>query len=95
MFPASLSALSRDDADKMIRFRWSVASKSKDNPLPFTKDAIDVFFNSSKGIPRPICQSIDVALLAAFNQDRKQIDGELASLVIRSLVTKEEKEGKK
>jgi general secretion pathway protein A len=88
MFPASLSALSRDDADQMIRFRWSVASKAKDNPLPFTKDAVD----SSKGIPRSICQVADVALLAAFNQDRKNIDSALAKIVIRSLATKEEKE---
>lgn len=95
MFPASLSALSRDEAEQMIRFRWSVASKVKDNPLPLTKDAIDLIFNSSKGIPRSICQTIDVALLAAFNQDRKEIDGNLAKLVIRSLATQEERKGKK
>lgn len=95
MFPASLSSLSREEAEEMMKFRWSVASKSKSNPLPFTKEAMDAVFNYSKGIPRSICQVSDVALLAAFNQEKKEIDEGLVKLVISTLATKEEdKEGK-
>jgi general secretion pathway protein A len=95
MFPASLSSLSRAEAEEMMRFRWSVASKSKSNAFPFTKEAIDAIFNYSKGIPRSICQVSDVALLAAFNQEKKEINEELVKLVVHALATKEEnKEGK-
>jgi type II secretory pathway predicted ATPase ExeA len=91
MFPAALSSLTRDNAEDMMRFRWTTASKNKENPFPFTKEAIDLMFNASKGIPRSICQIADVALLAAYNSDRKTVDGELATIVIGSLFTEQEK----
>jgi general secretion pathway protein A len=92
MFPASLSSLTRDSAEEMMLFRWTNASKSKDNPFPFTKASIDLIFNASKGIPRSICQMADVSLLAASNSGQKTIDGELAAMVISSLFTDQEKE---
>jgi len=88
MFPASLSALSRDAAEGMMKFRWSVASVDKKSPLPFSKGAIDAIFNYSKGIPRAICQVSDVSLLAAFNTKKKNVDEKLIKTVISSLQTK-------
>ena len=85
MFPASLSALSREEAEAMMKHRWDVASQDKNNKLPFTKKAIDAIWNSSKGIPRSICQAADIALLAAFNTKEKKVDGKLIKPVIRSL----------
>lgn len=94
MFPASLSSLTRDNAEEMMRFRWKAASKDQDNPFPFDKEAIDQIFNASKGIPRSICQMADVSLLAAYKGDRKQITGDLTKLVIGSLLTEQEKQTK-
>ena len=88
MFPASISALSRDEAGAMMQHRWSVASQEKDNKLPFTKNSIDKIWNHSKGIPRSICQTSDIALLAAFNTKTKIVDSKLIEPVIRSLVAK-------
>lgn len=91
MFPASLSALTREDAEDMMKFRWETASKNKGNPFPFTSEALDVIFNASKGIPRAICQLADVSLVAAANNDRKTIDGALATAVANTLTTQHEK----
>jgi general secretion pathway protein A len=92
MFPASLSSLTRDNAEEMMRFRWKTASKSQDNPFPFNKEGIDLIFNASKGIPRSICQIADVSLLAGYKSDHKEINKDLIALVIGSLLTEQEKQ---
>jgi len=89
MFPAFLSALSRPEAEKMMKYRWKVASQSETYPLPFTNKAIDEIFNYSKGVPRAICQVADVSLLAAYNQKKHEIDDGLVRIVVNSLSIKE------
>ncbi len=88
MFPASLSALSRKEAETMMKHRWSVASQGMKNDFPFTKKSIDLIWNHSKGIPRSICQVADIALLTAFNTKSKEVNPEILNPVIRALESK-------
>ena len=52
MYPSALSALSRDETEELIKYRWQVASRTADNPLPFQGQAIDQVFAYSRGLPR-------------------------------------------
>ena len=88
MFPASLSSLSRDDTEEMLKFRWSVATSGKTKNFPFTKKAIDEMFNFSKGNPRAICQLADIALLAGFTRKQKKIDSKIVQIAINNLTVK-------
>jgi general secretion pathway protein A len=89
MFPAFLSALSRAEAEKMMQYRWNVASQNDASPLPFTTKAIDEIFNYSKGVPRYMCQVADVALLAAYNQQKHEVDEKIVQIIVNNLSGKE------
>jgi general secretion pathway protein A len=89
MFPAFLSALSRGEAEKMMQYRWKIASQNDASPLPFTTKAIDEIFNYSKGVPRYMCQVADVALLAAYNQQKHEVDEQIVQLIVNNLSGKE------
>jgi general secretion pathway protein A len=90
MFPAFLSALSRPEAQKMMEYRWQIASKNHNAPLPFTEKALDALFNYSKGVPRAICQVADVALLAAHTQHKQVVDEAQVRMVINTLLPTQE-----
>jgi len=89
MIPASIEPLSQKEAQKMMEFRWDVAVQNKNNPLPFSKKAIDELYRN--GNPRSICQAADISLLAAFNMKKKKIDERIAKMVTRSLLTEVER----
>jgi general secretion pathway protein A len=89
MFPAFLSALSRAEAEKMMQYRWKIASQNDASPLPFTTKAIDEIFNYSKGVPRYMCQVADVALLAAYNQQKHEVDEKIVQIIVNNLSGKE------
>src|SRR5918992_1202650 len=90
MFGAFLSALTRQEAQKMMEFRWKVASKNENAPLPFTEKAVDDIFKYSKGVPRAICKLADVALLAAYRQQKNEVDDAQVQIVINAITKKEE-----
>lgn len=73
MFPASLSALSREETEKLMRHRWRIASEREENPFPFHSDAVDLIFRKSTGVPRIVCKIADLALLSAFAQKQKTV----------------------
>jgi general secretion pathway protein A len=70
----ALTSLSRDDTERMIRFRYQV---SGGETLPFERDAIDAIFRYSKGLPRMICTLCNTALTKAFVQSRRRVDAHL------------------
>ena len=92
MFGAFLSALTRQEAQKMMEFRWKVASKNEDTVFPFTEKAIDEIFKHSKGVPRAICKLADVALLAAYRLEKNEVDEAQVQMVINALTNPEEEE---
>ena len=74
MYPASLSSLTRKDAEEMLNHRWAIASQSPVSKLPFTKSAIDLVWSASNGVPRSMCQVADIALLIAYNKKSSNIN---------------------
>ena len=70
----ALTSLSRDDTERMIRFRYQV---SGGEALPFDKEAIDAIFRYAKGLPRMICTLCNTALTKAFVQGRRTVNAHL------------------
>jgi general secretion pathway protein A len=58
MFPAFLSALSRSEAQKMMEYRWQIASTNDNSPLPFTAKALDELFNYQLSAEDHGCQPV-------------------------------------
>ena len=73
----------------MMQYRWKIASQNDASPLPFTTKAIDEIFNYSKGVPRYMCQVADVALLAAYNQQKHEVDEKIVQIIVNNLSGKE------
>ncbi len=67
----ALSSLSRDDTEKMIRFRFQVAGGTD---LPFTSGAFDAILRYTRGLPRMICTLCNTALTRAFTQKLPEVD---------------------
>ena len=88
MYPSALSALSREETEELIRYRWQVASVEQDNPLPLQKEALDAVFEYAKGLPRDVCKVCDLALLAAMAEQRHTIDGAEVRTVAEGLALK-------
>ena len=93
MFPAFLSALSRPETEKMMRYRWRVAAHQDTAQLPFTDKAIDELYTYSTGVPRKICQVADVSLLATFNQHQQEVNETTVKMVINTLSKRAQQEG--
>lgn len=88
MFPASLSALSREETEKLMQHRWRVASQQEDNPFPFAKEALDLIFRKSNGVPRTMCKLADLALLGTFAQKQKTVTQQFVEMAVKQEQTK-------
>lgn len=51
----------------------------------FTKDAFELIFENSGGIPRRINQICDMSLFIGFGKEAEKIDGEIVKEVVNSL----------
>ena len=69
---STLEPLSLTELEKMIAFRWQVASGGEDHP--FTKEALGRIFAASAGMPREANIVADNALLLAHLKGAAQID---------------------
>jgi general secretion pathway protein A len=76
---SSLGALSPAETEAMLKHRWLVAGGKE---FPFTEDALDTIYTSSKGIPRTEVILADNALLAGFLLGQKTIDADLIRQVV-------------
>jgi general secretion pathway protein A len=83
MFPATLSALSREETERMMRHRWRIASEHEDNSFPFTAEALDLIFRKSNGVPRTICKLADLALLSAFAQQQAMVEPAAVEMAVK------------
>lgn len=75
--------LDRDEIDKYIRHRLSVAGS--DNCVDFNDGAIEEIYQYSQGIPRLINILCDKALLAAFARETKSITRKVVKECIEEL----------
>jgi general secretion pathway protein A len=74
MTPAKLSALTRDETQSMMEFRWQVAGGTS---FPFTAGAIDEIYRLTSGNPRDICKLCDAVLLRAFVQKSRAVSKDI------------------
>jgi general secretion pathway protein A len=88
MFPAALAAFTHDDTEKMIAFRWQVAGG---NALPFSKDALELIFRRSLGLPREVVKICDMALLQAFSDQAKTVGPQTIDQVAKELYLERQK----
>jgi general secretion pathway protein A len=72
---STLEAMGFNEHAAMIDFRWRVASSNQDHP--FTPDALEAIYISSKGMPREACIIADNSLLAAYLAGKKVVDKEI------------------
>lgn len=76
---STLEPLSYDELQKMVIFRWSVASGGAQHP--FTHDALRVVFDHSHGMPRETAILCDNALLLAFLKQEPAISAQIVEQV--------------
>jgi general secretion pathway protein A len=71
-----LEPLRRDDTEAYLRHRMRIAGAQSE---VFKRSAIRQLFRRSRGIPRLINVIADRALLAAYTEDRRLVDGALVT----------------
>jgi general secretion pathway protein A len=82
----SLSSLTKEDAQELVRWRWQVAAiDNKANDLPFDQQALELVYRQSKGLPRDICTLCHRSLLYASTQEQKVITADLVAIAAKSL----------
>jgi len=77
-----LKPMSFDDMTRYIAFRLVRASKDKPN-VDFSRNALEVIFEHSQGVPRVVNLVCDNALLVGYSNDTRLID----SKIIRRAIT--------
>jgi len=77
-----LSGLDKNEMETYIKHRLSVAGAKNEI---FNKEAFEVIYNYSEGLPRKINNVCDMCLLIGFGQEAKIIDRQLSERVIKDL----------
>lgn len=80
-----LDALDRIEAEEYINHRINVVGRKE--PI-FTKEALDIIYDYSAGLPRKINNVCDIALLIGFGQEAEKINEEILKYVIGDLTKK-------
>jgi general secretion pathway protein A len=75
--------LTRPEVTQYLEFRWTKMGGSE--PLPFTRDAIDLIYDCTEGIPRMINGICDNALISAYGSGRRMVGREEILDVARDL----------
>jgi general secretion pathway protein A len=63
---SSVTEMTRDEMERMIRFRWTVASGDSTSSPPFSAEAHDAIYQITKGNPRLVCKLCHSALLQGY-----------------------------
>jgi len=77
-----LTSLDREETEAYISHRLKIAGRTE--PI-FTKEALDLIYDYSKGLPRKINNVCDISLLIGFGQKENSIDKEILNYVIGDL----------
>ena len=77
---STLEPLSFEELQKMVAFRWSVASGGEQHP--FTHEALRAVFERGHGMPRETAILCDNSLLLAFLQQEPSIDAKIVKKVV-------------
>lgn len=80
-----LNPLNREDTENMIRFRLNRAGLSGNKEL-FTKEAVDVIYEHTKGMPRKITTLCHDCLEELISKDKDVVTGDLVKEIIKRQV---------
>jgi general secretion pathway protein A len=80
-----LTPMSFDDTTRYIAFRLVRASKGKPN-VDFSREALDLIFAHSQGVPRLINLVCDNALLVGYSSDTHLIDSAVVRRAISTML---------
>lgn len=78
---STLDRLGLEDTQKMLTFRWQVASGGKQHP--FADEAVTAIYKHSNGIPREVNILADNSLLLAYLKQSKTISTEIVEEVAK------------
>ena len=78
---STLDRLGLEETERMIAFRWQVASGG--NPHPFQPEALTALFKHAQGIPREVNTLADNALLLAFLRQSQTVTVEIVEEAAR------------
>jgi general secretion pathway protein A len=84
MFPIAINAMSSEDMEEMIRFRWLVAG-GKEMPLAEGDDAYKSLYARSKGLPRDAVKICDEILRELMATDRRHATAEDVEVIAKDL----------
>jgi len=63
---SSVTEMTREEMEKMIRFRWAVATGDPEISPPFSAEAYDVIYQITSGNPRLVCKLCHSCLLQGY-----------------------------
>jgi general secretion pathway protein A len=84
MFPIAINAMSSQDMEEMIRFRWMVAG-GRDLPFVLGDGAYKALYARSKGLPRDAVKMCDEILRELLATERKQANVKDVELIAQQL----------
>jgi len=76
---SSVTEMMREDMEKMIRFRWTVAAGDPAAAVPFSAEAMETIYQISKGNPRLVCKLCHSALLHGYLQRARGITPDIVT----------------
>lgn len=82
MFPITINAMSAEELQDMIRFRWMVAGGQE---WPFEDEVFKVLFAFSKGLPRDAIKACDEAMRDLLVKDQKKATAAQVETICREL----------
>jgi len=84
MFPIAINAMSSQDMEEMIQFRWMVA-RGKEVPFAPGVNAYKALYVRSKGLPRDAVKMCDEILRELLATNRKHANAEDVELIAQQL----------
>ncbi|MGI6379305.1 MAG: ExeA family protein [Anaerolineae bacterium] len=85
LISSSVTEMTREEMERMIRFRWTVATGDPMATPPFSNEAYDAIYQITRGNPRLICKLCHSALLQGYLQGARSIAPELVTSASRDL----------
>ena len=82
---SSVTEMTREDMERMIRFRWAVATGDPAVSVPFSAEAYETLYQISLGNPRLVCKLCYNALLQGYLQKAPLVTPEIVSQASQEL----------
>jgi general secretion pathway protein A len=82
---SSVTEMTREEMERMVRFRWAVAAGDPSASVPFSPEAYETLYQITMGNPRMVCKLCHSALLHGYLQPTHVITPELVTKASQEL----------